>query len=55
MIGIVWGNNFFDAENVRGKKCNISYIQNSISNLSIETIIKPCTIANPFQAFNYFG
>ena len=42
-------------ENARGKKCNISYIQNSISNLSIETIIRPCTIANPFQAFNYFG
>ena len=42
------------ADNVIGQKCNISLIEQSIEKDFIDTIIKPCTIASPFTAYNYY-
>lgn len=39
----------------RGNKCNVSYIQRGIPEDVISTIIYPCTIALPYQAFRYWG
>ena len=41
----------YASEYQRGQKCNISYIQRSISKDIIDNIIKPCTIAPPFQGY----
>lgn len=38
----------------RGYKCNLSYIDSEIDPEIVETIIKPATIARPFNGFNYF-
>lgn len=38
----------------RGYKCNISYIDNSISNEIIETIILPSTTSPPYQGIIYY-
>ena len=38
----------------RGYKCNISYIDNSISNEIIETIILPSTTRLPYQGIIYY-
>ena len=38
----------------RGYKCNISYIDNSIPNEIIETIILPCTTSPPYQGIIYY-
>lgn len=42
------------SESARGHKCNISYIDVRIDPEVIDVIIKPCTIAGPYQAFHYF-
>lgn len=39
----------------RGHKCNISYIQRGIPENVISTIIRPSTVAYPYQAFKYWG
>lgn len=41
-------------ESARGNKCNISYIDLGIDIETIETIIKPSTCCQPFQAFKFF-
>lgn len=38
----------------RGNACNISYIDHEIPANVINTLIKPCTKAGPYQAFRYF-
>lgn len=38
----------------RGRKCNISYIDARIGKEIVDCIIKPCTIAGPYHAINYF-
>lgn len=38
----------------RGYKCNISYIDNSIPNEIIETIILPSTTRPPYQGIIYY-
>lgn len=38
----------------RGYKCNISYIDNSIPNEIIETIILPSTTSPPYQGIIYY-
>lgn len=42
------------AENRRGMKCNVSYVDARIDANTLECIIKPCTIAGPYHAINYF-
>ena len=41
-------------ENARGRKANVSYIDRSISDNLIDTIIKPATISPPYTAIHYF-
>lgn len=41
-------------ESMRGVRANISYIDHMISPILVDTIIKPCTTAFPFQAFHYY-
>ena len=41
-------------DSARGHKVNISYIDHNISKVIQQCIIKPCTIASPFRAFNYY-
>ena len=41
-------------ENARGYKANISYIDRSIPDDIIDTIIKPATISPPYTAIHYF-
>lgn len=41
-------------ESARGHRCNISYVDARIDSEFIDCIIKPCTIAGPYQAFHYF-
>ena len=41
-------------ENARGYKANISYIDRSIPDDLIDTIIKPATISPPYTAIHYF-
>ena len=38
-----------------GKRCHISYIQRGIDAEIVDNCISPCTIAQPFQAFYYYG
>ena len=42
-------------ESMRGKKCNISYIERGIPDEMIGNVIIPCTVALPFRAIIYFG
>ena len=39
----------------RGNKINVSYIVRRIEEEVVRCIIKPCTVAYPFQAFRYYG
>lgn len=41
-------------ENMRGIRANVSYIDHMISPIIVDEIIKPCTIAYPFQATHYY-
>ena len=41
-------------ENARGYKATISYIDRSIPDHLIDTIIKPATISPPYTAIHYF-
>lgn len=41
-------------ESARGFRCNISYIDSMIPLGFIDTIIKHCTSAGPYQAIKYF-
>ena len=41
-------------ESSRGMKCNVSYIDARISEEFINCVIKPCTIAGPYHAINYY-
>ena len=41
-------------ESARGSRCNISYIEATIPLEFIDTVIKHCTSAGPYQAFKYF-
>lgn len=41
-------------ESARGSRCNISYIEATIPLEFIDTVIKQCTSAGPYQAFKYF-
>ena len=41
-------------ENTRGYKVNISYIDKSIPDDLIDTIIKPATMSPPYTAIHYF-
>ena len=42
------------SDSSRGSKINVSYIDYNISEEVINTIIKPSTIAYPFQAIHYY-
>ena len=42
-------------ESARGNKVNVSYIDRKIDPLFIDVIIRPCTVAFPYQAFRYYG
>lgn len=42
-------------DSARGHCCNVSYIQRSIPIDIVEQIIKPCTKAFPYRAYNYYG
>lgn len=51
--GDIWS--LVDAtESARGQRCNISFIEQSIKKDFINIIIKPCTTALPFTAYNYY-
>lgn len=39
----------------RGAACNVSLIENCIPLEIINCIIRPCTKAYPYQAYNYYG
>ena len=41
-------------ESMRGIRSNISYIDYMISPIIIDSVIKPCTTAFPFQAVHYY-
>lgn len=41
-------------ESSRGIRANIAYIENNINENIIQQIIKPCTTALPFTAYNYY-
>lgn len=41
-------------DNERGRKCNISYIDEAIPKEKVSTIILPSTIAHPYQATHYY-
>lgn len=41
-------------ESAKGQKCNISFIEQGIKKDFINIIIKPCTTALPFTAYNYY-
>ena len=41
-------------ESARGLRANIAYIDHMISPIFIDEVVKPCTIAYPFQAFHYY-
>lgn len=42
------------SESARGRKCNISYIDDRIDVDFIQDIIKPCTCLGPYQAYRYY-
>ena len=39
----------------RGGCCNISLIESNIPQSTIDTIIRPCTKALPYRAFNFYS
>jgi len=39
----------------KGHRCNISYIEYGTPKEIIATLIRPCTTAYPYSAFNYYG
>lgn len=41
-------------ESAKGSRCNISYIDTMIPLEFIDTVIKYCTSAGPYQAIKYF-
>lgn len=41
-------------ESSRGMKCNISYVEKSIPKEFINCVIKPCTVAYPYNAIAYY-
>ena len=41
-------------ESSRGMKCNISYVEKSIPEEFINCVIKPCTVAYPYNAITYY-
>lgn len=41
-------------ESSRGIKCNISYIEKCIPEEIINCVIKPCTVAYPYNAIAYY-
>ena len=41
-------------DSARGQRCNVSFIEQSIEKDFIDIIIKPCTTALPFIAYNYY-
>lgn len=41
-------------ESMRGVKSNVAYIDRLINPIFIDTVIKPCTTALPFQATHYY-
>lgn len=43
------------SDSARGIACNVSFIERGIDEEIIQSIIKPCTKAMPFRAFNYYG
>ena len=43
------------SDSMRGAACNISLIESEIPKEIVDTIIKPCTKALPYQAYNYYG
>lgn len=45
---------FSTNENNRGAACNVSLIESDIPKEIIDTIIKPCTKALPYRAFNFY-
>lgn len=42
-------------ESSRGNKINVSYIDRRIDGEMVQCVIRPCTMAYPFQAFRYYG
>lgn len=42
------------SSNLRGRKCNVAYIDDTIDPQVVDTIIKPCLTASPYCAYNYF-
>ena len=42
-------------ENSKGYSCNVSYIERDIPKDIIECVIRPCTKAFPYQAYNYYS
>ena len=42
-------------ESSRGNKINVSYIDRRIEEDMVQCVIRPCTMAYPFQAFRYYG
>ena len=40
--------------NIRGYKCNISYIDREIADDIVDTIIKRCTTCFPYHGFEYY-
>ena len=45
----------FATDSMRGAACNISLIESNIPQNTIDTIIKPCTKALPYRAFNFYS
>ena len=41
-------------ESSRGIKSNVAYIDQMISPIFVDTVIKPCTTSLPFQAIHYY-
>lgn len=41
-------------ESARGVRTNVAYIDHMISPIFVDEVIKPCTIAQPFQALHYY-
>ena len=41
-------------ESMRGIRSNIAYIDQMINPIFVDTVIKPCTTALPFQAIHYY-
>lgn len=44
----------YAGDSSRGAACNISLIESEIPKEIVDTIIKPCTKALPYRAFNFY-